>query len=293
MKTKELKPNRNNIETFLPIFKGFYGTHWDEPDFYGEAEHYNLPKEFDFYEYMNWAQYKEDLCKAFVNEVESQMSEFIETIQFQSMYSPQYYNFSNDSINCIIRPKKQAIKEYIYKNIEAFKTYLKEHLKSRDGFISFHSYHFEDWKTDTKDFTDYSKKQDSKGFNLGFILDFIATNENLNDCLLYADSDIYPSSYLNEEFSKIADSLNGLLDLSYINEQEVRNDLDDLPNIGEIVQKIEEFIHRKYTAPNLKELVLSEFDSEEYTQYIFLDKIVESVCNEVESHNLKLEFANN
>lgn len=90
MKTlKKLIPNRNNFETFLPIFHGFYGSIWDEPDFYGEAENYGLPENFPFWEYVNWTDYKKDLSIAFCNAVESHLSEYIERLDYIELDSPQ------------------------------------------------------------------------------------------------------------------------------------------------------------------------------------------------------------
>ena len=262
---KSLKANRNNIETYLPLFNGFYGSYWSEPEFEGEIEHYNLPRNFPFWDYLNWSEYYEDLSKAITNKVEELLSDFVEKIEYQNLYSPKYYNFSNDSINCIIRPKKAAIKAYIYENKEAFEKYLESNLKSRDGFISFHSYHFEDWQNDTKNFTAWDKKIDSKGFNLGFVLNFICHNEKIDYTELYYGTDgVYASNYLNAEFDEI---INGK-----------RNE-------------VEPFINENYSKHSTEELLqmVSEKYEEEETLNIILETAKECI-KKIESNTLEIIF---
>ena len=37
-------------QTFLPLFSGFYGSHWDSVDFYGEEEYFSLPEGDEFWD---------------------------------------------------------------------------------------------------------------------------------------------------------------------------------------------------------------------------------------------------
>lgn len=299
MKTiKDLKPNRNNIETYLPVFTGFYGSYWSEPDFLGEAEHFNLPEDFDFSAFMEWDKYYEALSKYFCNCVESEMSDFIERIDFQALQSPKEYNFTNDSINCIIRPKKQAIKNYIFANEAEFRIYLEERLKSRSGFTSFYSYDFADWQEMTNNFTVFDKSKDAKGFNLGFILEFIAQNEDLEEMNVFenANNNVFVTEYLNQEFD---DLLKDTEESGFIN----RDNLIDakqsgykLLNLTEQIAFIQKFVRENYTKPNVKELAINSFSDIEtglydtLSDFIYIDKVVDTQIKEIENNTLEIIF---
>lgn len=262
MKNKKLKPNRNNIETFLPLFNGFYGSFWDEPDFYGEAEHYGLPEDFDFYEHLNWAEYKNALCVKITNKVEELLSDYVEKIEFQHLNSPQYYNFKNDSIYCIIRPKKQAIIDYINANRPQLSEYLERKFKSRDGFISFYSYSIEVWE---QEYTNWWKNWSGKGIYLGTILDFILENEKTEYSELYfATEGVYASEYLNESFNDI---VNG-------------KRLEIKPFIQEN--------YTRYSNDELIEQVRAKYEDED-TLNIILDTAKECI-KEIESTNYQLKL---
>ncbi len=292
MKTKELKANRNNIETYLPVFRGFYGSYWDEPDFYGEAEHFNLPENFPFYDFVDWTQYRTDLCKEFTNIVESELSEFVERIDYQSLSCPKEYNFVNDSINCIIRPKKEAISKYIYDNKEAFTKYLKDHLSSRDGFISFHSNQFETWENETKKFKAFDKKNDNQGFNLGFVLAFICENENITEEAFYdLNGECSIGQYYNEEFDKIISVVENLKDVKAINLDAINNlksSSDELKEVSEQVKSITKFVQENYMQLNVRELTALEFEEVSEAGIINIQVLTDSVMAEIENKTLKL-----
>jgi hypothetical protein len=296
MKRKKLKPlvpNRNNIETYAPIFTGFYGSHWDEPDFYGEAEYFGLPENFPFWDYFNWGDYKEALSKAFCDKIEHYMSDFIERIDYESLSSPKYYNFTNDSINCTIRPKKKAIQEYIYANKPAFEKYLEDHLKSRDGFISSHSYSFYDWEEDTKKFLHFDKKHDYQGFNLGFVLDFIAENEEITSEIFY-DVEVYISEFFTEEFYKFADIMRDLKEgeLDFVKMDTLKEMCDkhisDLPELAKQTEEVSNFVKENYIKSDLMNLVFDKF-AEEYN-ILNLEVIIRHITQEIEKKTLEIEF---
>lgn len=291
MKTKKLrplKPNRNNIESYLPVFKGFYGSYWDDIDFYGEDEHFGLPKDFPFWEYLDWGAYKEALSKAFCDVIEREMSDFVERIEYQSLQSPKYYNFENDSINCIIRPKKKAIKDFIYSHKDAFQEYLTAHLKSRDGFISFHSHYFEDWETDTNKFT----KLDNKGITLGFILDFIAEEVDKdyeqNIYQSFYEVDVYFSEFYTQEFYDFVDNLGGISE--FVTEdakQAVIDKYEDMSGLKSQVEEVREFVHRKYNEPDLLNVVRKEFADYEYVNF---EAIIDNILSETGAHTLSMDL---
>ena len=96
--------NKTEIKTYLPIFKGFYGSVWEDyltAD--GEAEHYNLPEEFDFFNYLDYNKYHEELVKQFCQIAENHLYQFVEKIIFEKLVSPKYYNFSMIRKNILTR----------------------------------------------------------------------------------------------------------------------------------------------------------------------------------------------
>lgn len=267
MKTKKLKTNRNNVETFLPIFSGFYGSIWEDENFEGEAERFGLNDNFQFWEYVNYGEYREALAKRFCSIVEKELSDFVECIQYVGIDSPQYYNFTNDKIACIIRPKKEAVRKYIYEHKAEFETYLVDHFKSRDGFISFHPYTFDDWKEITKDFKDFST---DKGYiQLGSILNFICEVEKIdgeNDVLYYGSDDISQNMFYTDSFYEIVHSL----------------------------PKVKEFVKANYQHEDVRKLAMQRFiEDGEISKYFTPEKINEAIneaINEIEDQTIKLIF---
>jgi hypothetical protein len=57
-------------KTFLPLFSGFYGSIWDDVDFYGEDEYYQLPEGKSFDDMVDWETYHETIAR--------KMCEFVE-----------------------------------------------------------------------------------------------------------------------------------------------------------------------------------------------------------------------
>lgn len=294
MKTKNLKPNRNNIDTYLPVFHGFYGSFWDDPSFDGEAEHFNLPEDFPFRDFFDWKAYKEDLSKQFCNIIENEMSDFVERIDYENLYSPQYYNFSNDSINCIIRPKKKEVQKYIYEHKEQFTKYLRDHLTSRDGFISWHSNQFDEWEEMTHKFTRWDKDVDSKGFNLGFVLAFIAEEEKITEEVFYYNAEDSVSNFYTKEFDKIINLLEGVKESEVINvfavEQAISRDYNDIPKLNQQVEEISEFVKENYIKPNVVTMTISKFEEIIEEGYIKVEELIDRVINEIESQTLKLDL---
>ncbi len=79
-------------QTFLPLFSGFYGSHWDSVDFYGEEEYFSLPDGDEFWEYVDWDKYHNHIAKEMCYEVCMMLSEFVTDIEFESISSQKYYN---------------------------------------------------------------------------------------------------------------------------------------------------------------------------------------------------------
>lgn len=177
------------IETYLPLFNGFYGSHWDDVDFYGEDDYYNLPEDRCFDDFVDWQKYHLAIAKGYCNYVEDELSEFINGVEFQKSVSPKYYNFSNDSINCVIDIDVDKVNKYLRDNFDAFSKYIKERYTSCDGFISYYS-------NDSTEWTDWS--EDSH--KCGSVLQFICENEGIEEP--YYFDDVHISQFYTEEINE-------------------------------------------------------------------------------------------
>lgn len=185
------------IETFLPVFPGFYGTIFeadeeieisginDERESKGlERLSYNDDIEFDY------GTYNQDVCEGAVSFIEGELIKLglVKWIKFQTMHSPREYNFGNDSINVEIGANVRAISKYVNSHVKEFREYVKEHYTSYDGFISFYSNNADDWCMNTKNFM-----SGLDGHTLGAILEFICEVEKIDSESMYYCVEAYLS----------------------------------------------------------------------------------------------------
>lgn len=171
--------NKYAVDTWCPLFSGFYNTIWD-PSYTEESEFVwvndkraenGLPPlddgrelEFDHDGYYN------AFGKDFVGWIEDELNDFA-LFKFQGIHSPKYYNYSNDSIDVLVVPKRRAITKYVRANWEKFGEYVRDRYKSRSGFIS-------SYPDDPEEFFKDSLGDSHK---LGAVLDFIARNEGVKE----------------------------------------------------------------------------------------------------------------
>ena len=176
------------VKTFLPLFSGFYGTIFEsyeenELEYINEIRKENglEPLDYDEVEF-DCEGYRKAAAYACCKFVEGELKDLglVENIVFENIYSPNYYNFGNDSINCEIWVKPEKLSEYVNENVEVFTKYLKENYSSRDGFISSHSNDFEEWKEETKNFTTFEDTH-----KLGAILGCVLENEDIKESYMY------------------------------------------------------------------------------------------------------------
>ena len=171
------------VETYLPVFSGFYGTIWEasedqEIDYINELrEEKGLePVDFDAIDF-DYAGYNLHAAKEVTNAVEDLLKDYVKSINFQKLVSPREYNFANDSINVEIELTQKnvaKIKAFLKDNKEDFATYLHEHYTSCSGFISSYPNTIEDFCGNLKEALQHRHK-------LGSILNFIAMHEDGND----------------------------------------------------------------------------------------------------------------
>ncbi len=174
------------------MFPGFYGTIF-EPSEEAEIQYLNEEREknglpevdFDAIQF-DYDTYRNDVARKAINFIERELSDYVRSINFESLHSPREYNFANDSINCIIEPKIREIKKYLKTNAPAFAQYLKDTYTSRSGFISSYPNNIEMFMQD-KPFEHRHK--------LGSILNFICQNEGITqESLYYGCDDCYLSA---------------------------------------------------------------------------------------------------
>ena len=137
-------------EIELPIFTGYYNTIFDESDNYQET------------------------AKDIAEVIGSKLVEMglVNNYNFIELFSPNYYNYSNDVIYIEIDFNRKNIKKvlkYLKNNIKNFDKYLKNNFTSGPGFISYYSNETADWL-----------KNDFDEIELSSVLDFILKNQDLN-----------------------------------------------------------------------------------------------------------------
>jgi len=182
------------MKTFLPVFNGFNDTLYQlNEDRFIESENQYNDKQIDFDDLeIDYTSYENDIAVAFCDVISNDLKDFVHSIQFEHVYSPTQYNYSNDSINCDIKPKLDVIKDYVYSNRDNFELYLKNNYTSCDGFISGYSNSFDNWVENTQDFTIYNEHE------LGSILQFIHNGLNIDSIDTYYDvtDGIYEGEYI-------------------------------------------------------------------------------------------------
>ena len=172
-KTKS-KAGGIKVESYLPIFPGFYNTLFQAD----EERVIEEPYKFDDFDYKT---YEKEVGEKATEVVEEWLEDFNIKVKFQSVSSPREYNFANDSIHVeyiLAKDSMKKILDYLKEHREEFEQDLKDRYTSRSGFMSFHSTEADEWITDLKSGKDLSHK-------LGSVLEFILKNEGHDDEDLY------------------------------------------------------------------------------------------------------------
>lgn len=189
-------------QTFLPIFTGFYCNN-------------NFDYSFELNDEITYIHQQRDANKLnvitdielnvddekFNNDVSKELCEYIESefntcctmtkikVKFESLHSPKYYNFSNDSINCEIECDVNKLLEICQEHLNQFDKYIKSNFTSYDGFISWHSDNINDW-------LDIEYINENTDYRIGALLDFICKEIcDIQEPSLY-DLEIYVSQYI-------------------------------------------------------------------------------------------------
>lgn len=180
---------KTTINTWLPVFPGFYNTYFDSTDDESQdaentRENYDgIPDDWrPEYNYFDW---KAAVCKAACqwientfthpceggryegfDEIENAGVYGIETVKYEKLVSPREYNFETDSIDCEITLDTElfsrAFTKFVKQHAEQWEKYLADYYKSRDGFMSFYTHDPVDWFIITNKYR-FDNARDSKG----------------------------------------------------------------------------------------------------------------------------------
>ena len=211
-----------SIETWLPVFPGFYGTAFEADLSDCAAALWGFPALVDD-DYKRLAQEIVHDCfnrEDYANAVGVACTEWVETqllkagfnvkLTFQRVNSPKEYNFTNDSIDILAELPTSAYRQmlhFCHVHYMSWGKTIRDNYTSRDGFISAYSNDSAIW------LTDYLAKRNPHA--VGRLLDFILTEyyqqADLSDSLfayLAENTGIRGTAFLDE--AKI---------LAHINEQ--------------------------------------------------------------------------
>ena len=173
-----------DIQSYLPIFTGFYNTIFD-PQYDYELDQINSERqskglEIISYDHVHW-QYKEaieKIAKECTNHVQEVINEILNTdikVVYESIYSPRQYNFGNDSINVTYKLTDtdiEKIVDYLKDNDYDFDQYLRNRYTSISGLISHYSNDSKIW------INLYCKELEDSQHYIGTLFDFIIKNED-------------------------------------------------------------------------------------------------------------------
>ena len=208
------KANTIKVDTYCPVFPGFYNSVFSFDSMAGDIEYtlFNDPDAVDkgllefitsdlVYDNINNEDYENrigELCCEFIAEKCNEiLPGIVKGIEFENIQSPKQYNFSTDSINCIIELDFNLLLKTFIKHPQAAE-YLKDTYTSRDGFISHYPNSLSGWITEAFDGQDHTT-----GAMLEFLLtaddgdDFQDINNILRDLLEGISENIYCSEYIN------------------------------------------------------------------------------------------------
>lgn len=167
-----MKTNLNTqvIESYLPIFGGFYKGDYDS------IRGSNKGKAIKIFEVLK-------------NEIESLG---LAKVKFQSLWIPTTYNYYTDQIQVVYTIESENtdnIRKYVNKHEIEFAAYLKANFTSYDGYISFYPNDVRSFMLNTDNLTDFTTPQnpfhEEPGQWIGIVLDFILGNEGWSDFKIY------------------------------------------------------------------------------------------------------------
>jgi len=184
---KESKKSESyEVNTFVPIFSGFYDTIFsitareeklliNDLNERREEEGKTEITDYDLFEF-NYKEFESDFAEQIESTVADELKSLnlITSSKYEKVESPAHYNFRNDNIDVtytLTTENIENITKYLNEWNENFAEYIEKNYTSYDGFMSWHSNDFKDWMNEEVLFDNHK---------LGAIFNFILKNENFN-----------------------------------------------------------------------------------------------------------------
>lgn len=180
------------VETFLPVFDGFYYSIWsdlidDGVDFELEVFNDNIDDcdvEIDF----------EGLAKSIYYKIMEYIDDVFPGLvlhsEFQRLVMPKYYNYSSDNVYIEVELDKDKFMNLILDNEDLLRELIKDNYTSHSGFISSYPNDLDDWIEEVK----------NNGADLdhmvGALLDMIIRHE-YEDYIHHITEDIYVGEFID------------------------------------------------------------------------------------------------
>lgn len=149
-----------NSNLFPIISVAMYGTYLDPDSMFDsymiESDkeegyiHFDLDYFWDNFQYDKYRLAIQERAHSFINGKHSENNVWV-LVKAGEIYSPKYYNFSNDEIDLDVTFSKSKVLNEVNKNITKFNEFLKERYSSRDGFNSFTANNYIEWLEDYND----------------------------------------------------------------------------------------------------------------------------------------------
>lgn len=191
------------VETFCPIFQGFYGTFAGDDverarDGYRDESDPDYDENFKPYD---WGKVTESYSKHYVGEINELLDGVFGTdeivLTYDRINSPREYNFYNDSIYVNAKISLTAFEHMIGllsgEYVAEFESYIRDNYTSRDGFWSSYSNDSQDWVGDLSLCYHDPEKLDSTVIPhmIGTVLNFILRMQYEEDTWLFLMEDWY------------------------------------------------------------------------------------------------------
>jgi len=183
-----------NSNLFRIVSVAMYGTQLDPDSMFDsymiESDkddgyiHFGIDYFWDNFQSQKYKDHIKELAHSFING-KHKVGDIEIEIEAGEIYSPKFYNFSNDEIDLTITFDTEAILNEVNKDTQTFNQFLKDRYSSYDGFNSFTSNNYTDW------LEDFENKDDTA---YGAVLTYIFKDmieENQEEFIQYVCSDNY------------------------------------------------------------------------------------------------------
>lgn len=203
--------NRFSFE--LPFFPGFYESALEN----GDTPYWAIRNELEYYtrdcadEHPEWKNLTEDdfgfdykgyekaVMDNFITAFKNSSPEIVESVEFDELVSPKYYNFSTDRLFCWVtfsEDWKPVMRKFMDDNHQILEVHIKKAWSSRDGFWSFTSNDVDEWYGKIFDEEDPSYI----GIMLGYMMRFVDGKDMLDGVsdtiIMDTLEDVYEGSYV-------------------------------------------------------------------------------------------------